>query len=203
MEFINLEPQIQEYNSLSLFSLHGKVEVLNPTTSLFSNIRWHPKTQILPPPPWITATASLCLSIVAQSSPSYSMSANFFEVIKTCFLLSLISVYCSLSIRFNCSWNFVSLWLWVALDLSFYVFVFMEFCWLVAVGCSGYKFFFFWRFSRFLLLPLLSNLWQRRIMKFLLLDFLFPFFCMQFLLDFWFLGILLFGFNSGFVLVDI
>ena len=40
-------------------------------------------------------------------------------------------------------------------------------------------------------------------MKFLLLDFLFPFFCMQFLLDFWFLGIPLFGFNSGFVLVDI
>ena len=149
MEFINLEPQIQEYNSLSLFSLHGKVEVLNPTTSLFSNIRWHPKTQILPPPPWITATASLCLSIVAQSSPSYSMSANFFEVIKTCFLLSLISVYCSLSIRFNCSWNFVSLWLWVALDLSFYVFVFMEFCWFVAVGCSGYKFFFFFFFEDF------------------------------------------------------
>ena len=149
MEFINLEPQIQEYNSLSLFSLHGKVEVLNPTTSLFSNIRWHPKTQILPPPPWITATASLCLSIVAQSSPSYSMSANFFEVIKTCFLLSLISVYCSLSIRFNCSWNFVSLWLWVALDLSFYVFVFMEFCWFVAVGCSGYKFFFFFSLKIF------------------------------------------------------
>ena len=41
-------------------------------------------------------------------------------------------------------------------------------------------------------------------MKFLLLDFFFPFFfCMQFLLDFWFFGILLFGFNSRFVLVDI
>ena len=70
------------------------------------------------------------------------MSANYFEVIKTCFLLSLISIYCSLSIRFNCLWNFVSLWLWVALDLSFLVFVFMEFCWFVVVGCSGFTFFF-------------------------------------------------------------
>nr|POE86056.1 hypothetical protein CFP56_02423 [Quercus suber] len=34
------------------------------------------------PLPWITATASisLCLSIVAQSSPSCSMSANYFEL---------------------------------------------------------------------------------------------------------------------------
>ena len=66
----------------------------------------------------------------------------YFEVVKTCFLLSLISMYCSLFIRFNCSWNFVSLWLWVAMDLSFFVFVFMEFCWFVVVGCSGFKFFF-------------------------------------------------------------
>ena len=69
-----------------------------------------------------------------------------FEVVKTCFLLSLISIYCSLSIRFNCSWNFVSLWLWVALDLSFFVFVFLEF---VVVGCFGFKFFFFFFFSEF------------------------------------------------------
>ena len=85
----------------------------------------------------------------------------------------------SLSIHFNCSWNFVSLWLWIALDLNFFAFVFMEFCWFVAVGCldlSFFVFFFLCRFPRFLLLPLLSNLWQRRIMKFLLLDFLFPFF---------------------------
>ena len=84
----------------------------------------------------------------------------------------------SLSIHFNCSWNFVSLWLWIALDLNFFAFVFMEFCWFVAVGCldlSFFVFFFLCRFPRFLLLPLLSNLWQRRIMKFLLLDFLFPF----------------------------
>ena len=65
---------------------------------------------------------------------------HYFEVVKKCFLLSLISIYCSLSIRFNCSWNFVSLWLWVTLDLSFFVFVFMEF---VVVGCSEFKFFFF------------------------------------------------------------
>ena len=113
----------------------------------------------------------------------------------------------SLSIRFNCLWNVVSLWLWVASDLSFFVFVFMEFCWFMVVGYFGFKFFcffFLWRFPHFLLLPLLSNLWQRRIKKFFLLDFLFPFFfCMQFLLDFWFLGILLFGVNFGFVIVDI
>ena len=98
-----------------------------PTTSLFSNICQHPKTQILLllPPPWITATASisLCLSIVSQSSPSYSMSANYFEVIKTCFLLSLISIYCSLSLY--------------PLQL------FMEFCQFVAVGCSRFEFFCF------------------------------------------------------------
>ena len=71
--------------------------------------------------------------------------------------------------------------------LNFYILIslyplqlFMEFCWFVAVGCSGFKLFvfvfFLCRFPRFLLLPLLSKLWQRRIMKFLLLDFLFPFF---------------------------
>ena len=125
------------------------------------------------------------------------------------FTLLNFYILLSLSIRFNCLWNFVSLWLWVALDLSFFVFIFMEFCWFVVVGYSRFKFFcfcffFLWRFPHFLLLPLLSNLRQRRIMKFLLLDFLFPFFfCMQFLLDFWFLGILLFGVNFGFLIVDI
>ena len=147
----------------------------------------------------------------------------------------------------------------LALDLSFFfslLLFFMEFCWFVAVGCFGFKFFcfcfcffFLCRFPRFLLLPLLSKLWQRRITKFLLLDFLFPFFfvcnfywifgflgffylvlilglfqliysvflifilhwfgfsfslfflVMQFLLNFWFPRILLFDFNSGFVLV--
>ena len=47
----------------------------------------------------------------------------YFEVIKTCFLLSLISIYCSLSLY--------------PLQL------FMEFCQFVVVGCSGFKFFFF------------------------------------------------------------
>ena len=47
---------------------------------------------------------------------------------------------------------------------------FMEFCWFVAMGCLDLSFFFFCffflcRFPRFLLLPLLSNLWQRRIKK--------------------------------------
>ena len=74
--------------------------------------------------------------------------------------------------------------------LNFYILLslnplqlFMEFCWFAAVGCFGFKFFcfcfcffFLCRFPRFLLLPLLSKLWQRRITKFLLLDFLFPFF---------------------------
>ena len=77
-----------------------------------------------------------------------------FEVIKTCFWLSLISIYCFL----------------------YLLQLFMEFCWFVAVGCSEFSFFFLCRFPRFLLLPLLSKLWQRRTMKFLLLDFLFPFF---------------------------
>ena len=53
----------------------------------------------------------------------------------------------SLSIRFNCLWNVVSLWLWVASDLSFFVFVFMEFCWFVVVGYFGFKFFCFFFFS--------------------------------------------------------
>ena len=94
----------------------------------------------------------------------------YFEVIKTCFLLSLISIYCSLSIRFNFSWNFVSLWLWVALDLSFF-FLFL-FSWnfvglwlLVALDLRFFFFFFLCIFPCFLLLPLLSNLWQRRIKK--------------------------------------
>ena len=49
------------------------------------------------------------------------------------FTLLNFYILLSLSIRFNCSWNFVSLWLWVALDLSFFVFLFMEFCWFVDV----------------------------------------------------------------------
>ena len=128
--------------------------------------------------------------------------------------------------------------------LSLYLLhLFMEFCWFVAVGCFGFKFFCFYffflcRFPRLLLLPLLSKL----------LDFLFPFFfyaifigflvswdssiwfqlwvcfsliygvflifishwfefsfslflVMQFLLDFWLPGILLFDFSFGYVLV--
>ena len=130
------------------------------------------------------------------------MSAHYFEVIKTCFLLCIISIYCSLYICFNCSWNFVSLWLWVALDLSFFFSFFFSwnFVGLMLWVALVLSFFFLCRFPRFLLLPLLSNLWQRKIMK---LDFLFPFFflVMQFLLDFWFPRILLFDFNFGFVLV--
>ena len=85
---------------------------------------------------------------------------NYSKVIKTCFCCSLISIYCSPSICYICSWNFVGLWLLVALDLSFFVFIFFFLC----------------RFPRLLLLPFLSKL----------LDFLFPFFFgMQFLLDFW------------------
>ena len=67
---------------------------------------------------------------------------HYFEVVKKCFLLSLISIYCSLSIHFNFLWNFVSLWLWVVLDLSFFFFFFMEFCWFVVVGCSGFIYLF-------------------------------------------------------------
>ena len=138
MRIYQFRNPIQVYNSLQSSRLNQELNNLKPTTSLFSNIRWHPKTQILPLPlpPWITATASIsfCLSIITKSSPSYSRSANYFEVIKTCFLLCVISIYCSLSIRFNCSWNFVSLWLWVALDLRFF-FVFFHGILLVC-GCG-------------------------------------------------------------------
>ena len=108
-----------------------------------------------PPVAAVTMDHRLCIDF---SLPFHLRSIQpimfYFEVIKTCFLLSLISIYCALSIRFDCSWNFVSLWLWVALDLSFFVFVFMEFCWFVVAGCSGFKFFFFFfgRFTHFLLL---------------------------------------------------
>ena len=170
---------IQLYNSL--FSV-------NPTTTLFSNIRWHPKTQILPLPlpPWITTTASisLCLSIVAQSSPSYSRSANYFEVIKTCFLLCIISIYCSLSlsIRFNC-WNFVSLWLWVALDLSFFCFCFHGILLVCGYGLSRFNFFcflffFLCKFPRFLLLPFVVKSMAKKNHEIFVIRFSFSlFFC--------------------------
>ena len=84
------------------------------------------------------------------------MSVNYFEVIKTCFLLSLISIYCSLSlslslsIHFNFSWNFVSLWLWVVLDLSFFFFFFFHGILLVC-GCGllWIYLFIFWQISTF------------------------------------------------------
>ena len=84
-----------------------------------------------------------CLPLHRRSIQPIILSAHYFEVIKKCFLLSLISIYCSLSIHFNFSWNFVSLWLWVVLDLSFFFFFFMEFCWFVVVGCSGFIYLFF------------------------------------------------------------
>ena len=133
------------------------------------------------------------------------MSANYFEVIKTCFLLSLISIYCSLSIHFNFSWNFVSLWLWVALDLSFFIFLFfMEFCWFVVVGCSGFNFFFFGQISTFSSSSFVVKSMAKKNHEIFVIRFSFSiFFVCNFFLDFWFLGILLFGSNSGFVLVDI
>ena len=63
-----------------------------------------------------------CLPLHRRSIQPIILSAHYFEVIKKCFLLSLISIYCYLSIHFNFSWNFVSLWLWVVLDLSFFFF---------------------------------------------------------------------------------
>ena len=115
----------------------------------------------------------------------------------------------SLSIRFNCLWNFVNLCLWVAMDLSFFVFVFMEFCWFVVVGCSGFKFFCFCHFFSLKISTFSSSSSfvvksvAKKNHKIFVIRFSFSLFFMQFLLDFWFLGILLFGFNSGFVLVDI
>ena len=128
---------------------------------------------------------------------------HYFEVVKKCFLLSLISIYCSLSIQFNCSWNFVSLWLWVTLNLSFFVFVFMEF---VVVGCSKFKFFHFFslQISTFSSSSFVVKSMAKKNHEIFVIRFSFSiFFVCNFFLDFWFLGILLFGFNSGFVLVDI
>ena len=104
--------------------------------------------------------------------------------------------------------------------LSLYLLqLFMEFCQFVAVGCSGFKFFcfcfhgillvcgcglfgfkffcffFLCRFPCFLLLPLLSNLWQRKILK---LDFLFPFFFFWLCNFYW-----IFGFLGFFYLISI
>ena len=126
------------------------------------------------------------------------------------FTLLNFYILLSLSIRFNCLWNFVSLWLWVALDLSFFfVFIFMEFCWFVVVGCSRFKcfcfcFFFSLKISTFSSSFFVVKSEAKKNHEIFVIRFSFSlFFCMQFLLDFWFLGILLFGFNSGFVLVDI
>ena len=114
----------------------------------------------------------------------------------------------SLSIRFNCLWNVVSLWLWVASDLSFFVFVFMEFCWFVVVGYFGFKFFcfffFYLKISTFSSSSFFVKFVAKKNHEIFVIRFSFSFFfCMQFLLDFWFLGILLFGVNFGFVIVDI
>ena len=75
----------------------------------------------------------------------------------------------------------------------------MEFCWFVAVGCFEFNFFFFFFFGADFMS--FSSFVVKAII-FSVIGFSFSlFFGMQFLLDFWFLGILLFGFNYGFVLV--
>ena len=79
----------------------------------------------------------------------------------------------------------------------------MEFCWFVAVGCSGFKFFFSLKISTFSSSSFVVKSVVKKNHEIFVTRFSFSFFCMQFLLDFWFLGILLFGFNFGFVLVDI
>ena len=72
------------------------------------------------------------------------------------FTLLNFYILLSLSIRFNCSWNFVSLWLWVALDLSFFFFFSGNFVglWMWVACCSGFKFFFFFIFVFFLSLQI-------------------------------------------------
>ena len=113
-----------------------------------------------------------------------------FYILLSFYLLQLFMEFCQF-VAVGCSGFFF-----------FFVFVFMEFCWFVAMGCLDlsffcFCFFFLCRFPRFLLLPLLSNLWQRRIMKFLLLDFLFPLF-------FWLCNFYwIFGFQGFFYLISI
>ena len=128
------------------------------------------------------------------------------------FTLLNFYILLSLSICFNCSWNFVSLWLWVALDLSFFFFSgnFVG-LWMWVACCSGFKFFFFRfcfffvfvDFHIFFFLLCCQIYGKEESRNFFNYIFFSLFFCMQFLLDFSFLGILLFGFNSRFVLVDI
>ena len=120
--------------------------------------------------------------------------------------------------------------------------LFMEFCWFVAVGCFGFKFFCFFfslqismsssssfvvkairfSFSLFFLYAIFigflvswdSSIWFQLWVCFSLIygvflifishwfEFSFSLFLvMQFLLDFWFLGILLFDFSFRYVLV--
>ena len=100
--------------------------------------------------------------------------------------------------------------------LNFYILLslyplhlFMEFRWFVAVHFSGFKFFFFFFPLQISTFSSSSSSFVVKAMakknhEIFVIRFSFSLlFCMQFLLDFWFLGILLFGFNPGFVLVDI
>ena len=134
-------------------------------------------------------SVSLCLSIVAQPSPSYSMLANYFELIKTCFWLSLISIYCSLSLY--------------PLQL------FVEFCWFVVVGCSGFNFFVFVFFSLQISMFSSSSFVVKAMAKknheISIIRFLFPFFLYALFIGFlvsWDFSIW-FQFWVCFILVDI
>ena len=124
------------------------------------------------------------------------------------FILRNFYILLSLSIRFNCLWNFVSLWLWVALDLFFFCFCFHGILLVCGYGLSGFKFFLFLFFFSLQISTFSSSSFVVKSMakknhEIFVIRFSFsPFFLvMQFLLDFWFPRILLFDFNSVFVLV--
>ena len=126
------------------------------------------------------------------------------------FILRNFYILLSLSIRFNCLWNFVSLWLWVALDLFFFCFCFHGILLVCGYGLSGFKFFLFLflfffslQISTFSSSSFVVKSMAKKNHEIFVIRFSFsPFFLvMQFLLDFWFPRILLFDFNSVFVLV--
>ena len=79
-----------------------------------------------------------------------------FEVIKTCFWLSLISIYCSL----------------------YLLQLFMEFCWFVAVGCSEFSFCFFFslQISPFSSSSFVVKAMAKKNHEISIIRFLFPFF---------------------------
>ena len=127
-----------------------------------------------------------CLPLHRRSIQPIILSAHYFEVIK--------------------KKNFTLPNFYILLSLSLSTSIFHGT--LLVCGCGLlwiYLFiYFFWQISTFSSSSFVVKSMAKKNHEIFVIRFSFsPFFCMQILLDFWFLGILLFGFNFGFVLVDI